>query len=107
MQQPQQQEIPERISWSRAMIFAVGYFFIAALLIGQIPGYIYNQMTSASVQGLELGAIALAAACLAGFVVIQVNVLLFDPKPVIPPVIFSALGTILTLGGLVIAFAAG
>jgi len=51
--------------------------------------------------------IALAATCLAGFVVIQVIVLLFDPKPVIPPVVFSALGTVLTLGGLVIALATG
>ena len=64
-------------------------------------------MTSASLQGLELGMIALAATCLAGFVVIQVIVLLFDPKPVIPPVVFSALGTVLTLGGLVIALATG
>lgn len=107
MQQVQQREIPERISWARAMIFAVGYFFIAALLIGQIPGYIFNQMTSASLVGLEQGSIALAATCLASFIVIQVIVLLFDPKPVVPPVVFSALGTILTLGGLAIALAAG
>ncbi len=107
MQQVQQREIPERISWARAMIFAVGYFFIAALLIGQIPGYIFNQMTSASLVGLEQGSIALAATCLAGFIVIQVIVLLFDPKPVMPPVLFSALGTILTLGGLAIALATG
>ena len=65
MQQAQQREISERMSWARAMIFAVGYFFLAALLIGQIPGYIYNQMTSASLQGLELGMIALAATWLA------------------------------------------
>ncbi len=107
MQQVQQREIPERISWARAMIFAVGYFFIAALLIGQIPGYIYNQMTSATLVGLEQGSIALAATCLAGFIVIQVIVLLFDPKPVVPPVAISALGTILALGGLVIALATG
>ena len=99
MQQVQQREIPERISWARAMIFAVGYFFLAALLVGQIPGYIYNQMTSASLVGLEQGSIALAATCLAGFIVIQVIVLLFDPKPVIPPVIVSGLGAILTLVG--------
>jgi hypothetical protein len=107
MQQVQQREIPERISWARAMIFAVGYFFLAALLVGQIPGYIYNQMTSASLVGLEQGSIALAATCLAGFIVIQVIVLLFDPKPVIPPVIVSGLGAILTLVGLAIALAAG
>ncbi len=107
MQQVQQREIPERISWARAMIFAVGFFFIAALLVGQIPGYIYNQMTSASLVGFEQGSIALAATCLAGFVVIQVIVLLFDPKPVVPPVIFSGMGTILTLVGLAIALGAG
>jgi hypothetical protein len=107
MQQVQQRETPERISWARAMIFAVGFFFIAALLVGQIPGYIYNQMTSASLVGFEQGSIALAATCLAGFVVIQVIVLLFDPKPVLPPVIFSGLGTILTLVGLAIALGAG
>src|SRR3989440_6295631 len=107
MQQVQQREIPERISWARAMIFAVGYFFLAALLVGQIPGYIYNQMTSASLVGLEQGSIALGATCLAGFIVIQVIVMLFDPKPVIPPVIVSGVGAILTLVGLGIALAAG
>ena len=107
MQQAQQREIPERISWARAMVFAVGYFFIAALLIGQVPGYIFNQMTSASLVGLEQGSIALGATCIAGFIVIQVIVLLFDPKPVVSPVIISALGAILALGGLVIALAAG
>src|SRR5438270_7996251 len=56
---------------------------------------------------MEIGSIALAVTCLAGFGVIQVIVLLFDPKPVIPPVVFSALGTVLTLGGLGIALAAG
>ncbi|HAT45748.1 MAG TPA: hypothetical protein DCS90_11675, partial [Ktedonobacter sp.] len=55
----------------------------------------------------EQGSIALAATCLAGFIVIQVIVLLFDPKPVIPPVIVSGLGAILTLVGLGIALAAG
>src|SRR5256712_11281490 len=89
------------------MIFTVNYFFIATLLIGQIPKYIYNQMTSTTLVGLEQGSIALAATCLAGFIVIQVIVLLFDPKPVVSPVVISALGTILTLGGLVIALATG
>jgi hypothetical protein len=80
MQQVQQRETPERISWARAMIFAVGYFFIAALLVGQIPGYIYNQLTSASLVGFEQGSIALAATCMAAFIVIQVIVLLLDPN---------------------------
>ncbi|HET7639404.1 MAG TPA: hypothetical protein VFK47_11765, partial [Ktedonobacteraceae bacterium] len=81
MQQVQQREIPERISWARAMIFGVGFFFIAAILVGQLPGYIFLQMTAASLVGLEQGSIALAAACLGGFLVIQAIVMLFDPKP--------------------------
>jgi len=100
MQQAQQREIPERISWARAMIFAVGFFFIAAILVGQLPGYINLMMTAASLLGLEQGLLALAAVCLGGFIVIQTIVMLFDPKPVVPPIIFSGLGAILTVGGL-------
>ncbi len=99
MQQAQQREIPERISWARAMVFAVGFFFIAAILVGQLPGYINLMMTSASLLGLEQGLLALAAVCLGGFIVIQTIVMLFDPKPVVPPIIFSGLGAILTVGG--------
>jgi len=109
MQQAQQRtngsgvSVPaERISWARAMIFAVGFFFIAAILIGQIPGYIYLAMTASSLVGFEQGFLALAAVCLAGFIVIQVVVMLFDPKPVVPPIVFSVLGVPLALAGLAI-----
>src|SRR3989442_2323411 len=96
----------ERISWARAMIFAVGFFFLGALLIGQLPGYIFDEMTASSLVGLEQGTLALAAICIASFIVIQVVVLLFDPKPVVPPIIFSVLGLPIALVGLVIILAA-
>jgi len=99
MQQVQQQGAPERISWARALIFAIGFFLVAAILIGQLPGYIYLQMTAASLQGMEIGSLGLGFVCLAGFVIIQVIVLLFDPKPVVPPIIFTVLGTVLSLAG--------
>ena len=109
MQQAQQRtngsgvSVPaERISWARAMIFAVGFFFIAAILIGQIPGYIYLAMTASSLVGFEQGFLALAVVCLAGFIVIQVVVMLFDPKPVVPPIVFSVLGVPIALAGLAI-----
>lgn len=93
---------PERISWARAMIFAVGFFYIGALLIGQIPSYIYDAATASTLVGLETGFLALAAVCIAGFIVIQVIVLLFDPKPILPPIIFSLLGLPLAVVGLAI-----
>jgi hypothetical protein len=102
MQQVQQRELSERMSWARAIIFGVGFFFIAAILIGQLPGYINLIMTASTLQGMEQGTLGLALVCLGGFAVIQCIVLLFDPKPVIPPAIFTFLGVILTLGGLAI-----
>ena len=92
----------ERISWARSMIFAAGFFFLAALLIGQIPGYINLAMTASSLVGFEQGMLALAVVCLAGFIVIQIVVMLFDPKPVIPPIVLSVLGVPIALAGLAI-----
>ena len=100
MQQAQVREVPERISWARALIFAVGFFFIAALLVGQIPSYIYNEMTSSSLLGFEQAMLGLAAVCIGFFLVVQIVVLLFDPKPIIPPFIVIGLGFILFVGGL-------
>jgi hypothetical protein len=100
MQQTQQREQSERISWARAMIFAVGFFFIGALLIGQIPSFIYYQLTASSLTAIEQGFLGLAATSIAGFIVIQVVVMLFDPKPVLPPILFSALGFPVAVGGL-------
>jgi hypothetical protein len=100
MQQVQQRETPERISWARAIIFGVGFFFLAAILIGQLPGYINLEMTAASLEGFEQGMLALGVVCIAGFVVILVIVSLFDPKPIVPPILFTVLGVPLALIGL-------
>ncbi len=106
MQQTQQRDMPERMSWARAMIFAVGFFFLAAILIAQLPSYINFEMTSASLTGLEQGLLALAAVGIGGFIVIQVIVLLFDPKPVVPPAIIVGLGVVFAVGGLAILLGA-
>src|SRR6266567_1431787 len=92
----------ERISWARAMIFAAGFFFLAALLIGQIPGYINLAMTASSLVGFEQGMLALAVVCLAGFLVIQIVVMLFDPKPIIPPIVLSVSGVPIAVAGLAV-----
>lgn len=102
MQQAQQREGGERISWARALIFAVGFFFLSALLIGQLPSFINTEMTSASLVGLEQGLLALAYVCLGGFLVVQAIAMLFDPKPVVPPAIFAVLGLGLSVVGAVV-----
>ena len=100
MQQVQQRETTERISWAKAMIFAVGFFFLAAMLVGQIPGYIFSQMTAATLQNLEIGSLGLGIVCVGSFLIILVIVSLFDPKPLVPPIIFPVLGVLLAVAGL-------
>jgi hypothetical protein len=95
----QQRELPEQISWARAVIFAAGFFFLSAILLGQLPGYLFLQTTAASLQGLERGSLALAVVCLGGFIIIQVIMLLFDPKPLIPPGMLTVPGFVLAVGG--------
>jgi len=104
MQQAQQREVGERISWARALVFGVGFFFIAALLIGQLPSFINSEMTASSLIGMEQGLLALAFVCLGGFLIIQAIVMLFDPKPVVSPYIFVGLGVILAILGTVLIF---
>ena len=102
MQQAQQREAGERISWARALIFAVGFFFLAAFLVGQIPSYINSAMTASSLVGFEQAMLAIAFVCLGGFLIVQAIVMLFDPKPVVPPIIFIALGFIVAVLGTVL-----
>jgi len=104
MQQTQQRDTGERISWARALIFAVGFFFLATLLVGEIPSYVNLEMIASSLVGLEQTLLAIAFACLGGFLVVQAIVMLFDPKPVVSPKIFQGLGLILAVGGTVLIF---
>ncbi|HTI14584.1 MAG TPA: hypothetical protein VL461_08460 [Dictyobacter sp.] len=103
MQQVQQRELPERISWARAVIFAVGFFFIAAILLGQLPGDVYNLMTASSLEGFEQLMFALGVICLGCFAVIVTILLLFDPKPVVSPAVVAVTGGIVFIVGLLIA----
>jgi hypothetical protein len=106
-QATQQRETPERISWARAIIFGIGFFLLASLLVGQIPGYVYNAMTSSSLQQFENGTFSLGLICLAGFVIVMIILLLFDPKPVVPPVLVAGVGVVLSVIGLAITIWAG
>lgn len=103
MQQVQQRELPERMSWARALIFAAGFFLIAAILLGQLPSVVYAEMTAATLEQFEQLCLSLGFVCLGGFAIVQVIVLLFDPKPLIPPAILTVLGAILAVAGLALS----
>lgn len=90
----------EKMSWARAMVFAVGYFFLGAILIGQLPSTVYAYMTASTLSNFEQLCLGIGVVCLASFVIIQVIMLLFDPKPLVPPSMFVGLGVILAIAGL-------
>lgn len=88
-----EREHEKPMSWPRAILIATGFFLVAALLVGQLPGYIFNISVLATLsrweQGLlDLGLIALGLGTLCFEVA-----MLYDPKPLIPWPLFA-------LGGL-------
>jgi hypothetical protein len=85
------------------MIFAVGYFFLGAILIGQLPSAIYAYMTASTLSNFEQLCLGIGVVCLASFVIILVILLLFDPKPVVSPMIFVGIGPVLAFAGLALA----
>jgi len=47
------------MSWPRAMLIAVGFFFVTAIFLGQIPSYVYTVATLSTLQRLEQGFLSL------------------------------------------------
>jgi len=56
-------------------------------------------MTAATLEQFEQLCLSLGFVCLGSFAIVQVIVLLFDPKPLVRPAIFTVLGVILTVAG--------
>ena len=48
------------MSWARAVAMAVGIFFLAAILLGQIPSYFFTISTLAKLTRMEQGFLDLA-----------------------------------------------
>ncbi len=102
MQQLRTQEQPEqRMSWARAIVLAAGLFFVAMILMNQLPGYIFTIFTDANLIHLEQGMLDLALVSLGLAILLMVVLFLFDPKPIIPPVLVAGFGAVLFIAGLV------
>jgi hypothetical protein len=95
------------MSWARAIVIATGFFFITAIFLGQIPGYVFTVSTSATLTSFEQGFLALGLLSLGlGLIALEIS-FLYDPKPVIPWPLFAVGGLGIAAVGAVILFAAG
>lgn len=93
------------MSWARAVVIATGFFFIAAIFLGQIPSYVYTVATLSTLARLEQGFLSLGLLSLGiGLVAMEVS-MLYDPKPLVPWPLFALVGVVLTVVGVGLLFA--
>ena len=88
------------MSWARAVVIAVGLFFLAAILLGQTPSYFFTISTLSKLTRLEQGFLDLGLLSIGlGFIALEIA-LLYDPKPLIPWPLFAVVGAaIAAIGG--------
>lgn len=91
------------MSWARAMVIAVGFFFLTAILVGQLPSYIFTISTASTLTHFEQGTLDLGLLALGfGLIAFEVS-FLYDPKPLIPWILFAVVGAgIAVVGGVLL-----
>src|SRR5215469_11381898 len=87
------------MSWARAVLIATGFFFITAILVGQLPSYILTVSTLSTLSRFEQGALDLGLLAVGFGIIAFAVVFLYDPKPIIPWPVFAAAGLALLVVG--------
>lgn len=90
------------MSWPRAILLAVGFFFVTAILLGQLPSYVYTVSTLSTLQLFEQGFLTMALLALGlGLICFEIA-WLYDVKPLLPWPLFAGLGVVIAVVGLYI-----
>jgi len=88
------------MSWARAVVIAIGFFFLAAILVGQVPSYFFTISTLAKLTRLEQGFLDMGLLSVGLGAIAMEIAMLYDPRPLIPWPLFAALGAaIAAIGG--------
>ena len=88
------------MSWARAVLLAVGFFFVTGILLGQIPSFVFvvstlSTLTRMEQSFLDMGLLALGL----GLMCFTIS-FLYDTKPLLPWPLFFVGGGVLALIGL-------
>jgi hypothetical protein len=95
------------MSWARAIVIATGFFFISAILVGQLPSYVFTVSTLATLTSFEQGFLSLGLLSLGlGLIALEIS-FLYDPKPVIPWPLFALAGLAIGAIGALVLFMVG
>jgi hypothetical protein len=96
---PAAREHEQPMSWARALVLATGFFFLASILVAQVPGYFYTVSTLATLQSFEQGTLDLGLLAVGmGLVAIEIS-FLYDPRPLFPPALFALAGAAIAAAG--------
>ena len=88
------------MSWARAIVIAVGFFFVTAILLGQIPSFVFVVSTLSTLTRMEQSFLAMGLLALGiGLICFTVS-FLYDVKPVLPWPLFFVGGAALAVIGL-------
>jgi len=88
------------MSWPRAIVIAVGFFFVTAILLGQIPSFVFVVSTLSTLTRMEQSFLAMGLLALGiGMICFTVS-FLYDVKPVLPWPLFFVGGAALAVIGL-------
>jgi len=94
-----QREHEQPMSWARATLIAIGFFFVTAILLGQVPSYLFTVSTNAKLALMEQGFLDLGLLSVGlGVLALEIS-LLYDPRPLIPWPLFALLGAAITAVG--------
>ncbi|HEX6123317.1 MAG TPA: hypothetical protein VFY89_09150, partial [Ktedonobacterales bacterium] len=92
------------MSWARAMLIATGFFFVTAILLGQLPSYVYTVVTLSTLARMEQGFLALGLLALGmGMMCFEIS-FLYDPRPLIPWQLFALVGAGISAVGVFIVY---
>ncbi len=80
------------MSWARAVLIAIGFFFLASILLGQFPSYIFTVSTGATLAHMEQGFLDIAVLSIGIGILCFTISLLYDPRPLLPWPLFALVG---------------
>ena len=87
------------MSWARAVVIAVGFFFVTGILLGQIPSFVFVVSTLSTLARMEQSFLAMGLLA-AGIGVMCFTIsFLYDVKPLLPwPLFFLGGGALILIG---------
>lgn len=97
-------EYEKPMSWSRAILIAVGFFFVTGILLGQLPSFVFTVSTLSTLVRMEQSFLDMGLLAV-GFGLISLTLsFLYDPRPLLPWLLFFVGGLALGVVGLFMVY---